>query len=89
MIVDPERVFLTAIDTSTSYTHAALLPLGKVSSDQYSLRSFASFLKMLPYAKMILQVDQEPALLSLARRAAVLSGKEIEVRATSKVAKEA
>ena len=48
MIVDPERVVLTAVDTSTSYTHAALLPLGKVSSDQYSLRPFASFLKMLP-----------------------------------------
>jgi hypothetical protein len=36
---------------------------------------------------MILQVDQEPSLLSLARRSAVLSGKEMEVRVTPKGSK--
>jgi hypothetical protein len=36
---------------------------------------------------MILQVGQEPSLLSLARRSAALSGKEIEVRVTPKSSK--
>jgi hypothetical protein len=86
-MIDTDRTAVSIIDTTTGFTQAIMLPMGKSSADASSLRAFSAFLKFLPYSKMILQVDQEPSLLSLARRSAVLSGKEIEVRVTPKGSK--
>ena len=82
-----DRTAVSTIDTTTGFTQAIMLPMGKSSADAYSLRAFSAFLKFLPYGKMILQVDQEPPLLSLARRSAALSGKEIAARLTPKGSK--
>jgi len=87
LIVDQDRTALTVVDSTTTFLQVIMLRMGKAASDSYALRSFSAFLRFLPYLRMILQVDQEPALLSLARRAVALSGKEIDVTVTPKGSK--
>ena len=88
LVLDGDGVALSVADSSTSFGTCIYLPAGKASRDPYSVRCFASFLRMHPAPALILQVDSEPALVALARVAiAAVGDKQIELRTTVRASK--